>query len=708
MRESWLLTLAALLPVPVLGQEPASSRPEDRKAPVEAEVRAVALSASARHAPDRWLSAREPVAIELSAPLAPSAGRLAVFLGTTDITALVEHQGTTVTYRPSRLRLPTGETEMAIYIVGGEGDWQEIGRFPLRILSRAGFQELGFTPKLDLVSDGQLDHGRSPVEPSAERRTYQDLTLNLGFQAAATRPGWIFRSQANALAVSRDEQRLRFGERGFEAPVVDLSDYLIELERGPVQTGLGHVTFGSNRHLIDGHGSRGARGMVRLGPAATFGVAALNGSSIVGWSNPLGLGRSDHRILSAELGLELLPQRPGLVRLAATVLDGSVLPAAGYTQGVVNDAEEGRGVGLQVSLSDPAQRVRVGGGFARASFDNPGDPLLAQGATLVPVRATTRNARHLDATVHLIRGAMLSPTMPATLTGSFRHERVDPLYRSVATPVRADWTQDLYEATGTLGQLGVQYAHGRSRDNLDGIPSILTTRTRSHNLTAALPAGALFRAPPTAWWWPVLNVVYQVTHQAGDAVPENGGFSPSHVPDQLSRNATVGFTWQQAVWNLAYRHNVSRQDNRQPGRERADFRAWVHGLTLGVAPAQTLSLALDLTEERQRSLELDRLQVIRRAGLQADWRLRMHTTLQGYLALTDSEDAPLSQRSDATELRLEVSQGFNLYRHPASGTQARAFLRYARSHAAQSGPGLGPVPDQTLWSLAAGLSLRLY
>ncbi|HUF35011.1 MAG TPA: hypothetical protein VMN37_03625 [Gemmatimonadales bacterium] len=694
-----LLMVLGLFAGPVLAQDEASAPPAAVPVLAQADAGPPPLAATPTYAADRWLTAREPVTIELNSSPEPAAGRLAVFLGRTDVTALTERTGATLIYRPGHLRTPTGETEVAIYLVSGEGEWRELGRFPIRILNRAGFQELGLVPKLDLVSDGQLDQGQTPPPPTSSRGTYQDITLNVGFQGAATRPGWILRSQANAVGVSRDEQRLRFGERGLDAPAVDLADYLVQLERGPVQASLGHVTFGSNRHLINGHGSRGASGLVRLGSVATLGLAALNGSSIVGWSNPIGLSRPDHRLLSAELGLELVPTRPGLVRLAATVLDGSVLPVAGYTQGVVNDAEEGRGAGIQMSLSDPSQRVRVGGGFTRASFTNPDDSLLAQGAIQVPVRSTTRNARYLDASVQLVRAAMLSPTVQATLTGGFRHERVDPLYRSVASQSRADWKQDVFEATGTLGQLGVQYAHTRSRDNLADIPSILTTRTRDHALGATLPAGAVFRAPPTAWWWPVLAANYQVTHQAGDGVPENGGFSPSHVPDQLNRNATLSASWQQARWNLGYRHNVSRQDNRQPGRENADFRAWVHAVTLGFTPLASLGLALDLASERQRSIEADRLQRIRRVGLQADWRLLTNTTLLGYASLTDSDDEPLTQESEATELRLEASQGFNLYRRTASGTQARVFLRYGRSTFS---------PDQTLWSLATGLSLRLY
>ena len=78
------------------------------------------------------------------------------------------------------------------------------------------------------------------------------------------------------------------------------------------------------------------------------------------------------------------------------------------------------------------------------------------------------------------------------------------------------------------------------------------------------------------------------------------------------------------------------------------------------------------------------------------------------MSLGRSDDDPRTGETEAAELRFEGSQGFNLYRRPASGTQARVFLRYARSRSSLESRFTEPVPDRTLWSLAAGMSLRLY
>jgi len=666
-----------------------------------------ALAVTAGFPAEQYLSPRAPWTLELSRPLSPSEGRLALFIGHTDITALASVRGTRVLFRPGGVGLPSGETELVVYL-DGNGTWQELARLPIRLLTAGGFERATVAPKVDLVSDGQIAQGHSPEAGDPSRGFYQDLTTNLGLDGAVARRGWSVTSRAHAVGVTRDEQRLRFAQQGLDAPAVDLADYLVELGRGPATLSLGHTSFGANRYLLNGFSSRGITAGVKLGSAAQLGLAGLEGSTPVGWSNPIGLSRPDHRIWSAALGLEVVPARPGALHLDATVMDGSVLPIAAYTQGVVNDAEESRGVGVQLAATDARQRVRLAAGLSRSRFVNPTDTLLAQGSALVPVRPEARTARYLEGTVQLLQSRPLGRHILASLSAGFRHERVDPLYRSVAAQPRADWQQNAVETTAGLGGLSLQFSHGWAHDNLAAIPSILTSRFYDDVLTAALPLGALVRAPATAWWWPQLSASYQVNRQRGAGVPENGGFSPSHVPDQLNRNATLALAWQRSRWSLGYRHNAVRQDNRQPGRELADFRSWVHAITLGFTPSAAVSVAVDLSDERQRNLELATLQRTRRAGLTGDWRPLPATALQGFVSLSRADDQPATQETEATELRFEISQGFNLYRRPQGGTQARVFVRYGRSRSALDARLAAPVPDQIQWSLASGMSLSLY
>ncbi|HEX9654592.1 MAG TPA: hypothetical protein VGA99_12860, partial [bacterium] len=124
--------------------------------------------------------------------------------------------------------------------------------------------------------------------------------------------------------------------------------------------------------------------------------AAMNANNIVGWDNFVGLSKRDNRIYSGTLGLEVFKTRPGTTRLEASVMDGRLLPFSSFNQGNVVDAEESRGYGFRLQASHPSQRIRFEGGFARSKFTNPDDPFLSQGAELVPVQETSRNARYAD------------------------------------------------------------------------------------------------------------------------------------------------------------------------------------------------------------------------------------------------------------------------------------------------------------------------
>jgi hypothetical protein len=650
-----------------------------------------------------WLRPDAALELGLSRPIGSSEGRLAVFLGHSDLSALFVASANRLVYRRAAVPLPAGKAELVVYLVSPAGEWRELSRSPLQVLTGGGYQEVQLTPRLSLSNKGQLAEGHGTAPPP-ERDRYQDFTLNTGFQTLHAGKGWSLKSQSNFVGVSNRLEALRYGERQDRAPKFDLSDYLITLERGTAGLSLGHVSYGSNRHLVNGFSSRGLTGTARLGPAE-LSLAAMNGTSVVGWSNPLGLARSAHRILSGTLGLEVAPQRPGLVRVEASVLDGSLLPQAGYTQGVVNDAETNRGLGFRVSAADPSQRIRLEAGFSRSRFDNPRDSTLEQGATLVPVRATSRNARYLDASVDVLRGVKLSAALPLTLAASFRHQRIDPLFRSVAASSQADLQENALGLTGTLGQLALQATLGRSHDNLGALPTILTTRTRAGSLNLALPLG--FVAGSLSTWYPTLTYGLTRMHQFGTGIPVNSDFSASHVPDQFSTNHSLGAQWQARLWHAGYQLGRSSQDNRQTGRETADFGNLTQAIAFGVTPLASLDLGLDLGFERADNKEVSQHSRTRRIGGTADWRFTANSALAASLAITRSTDDPRTMEQRNSELRLELSQRVSLFRLSASQIAGQFFVRFAR----QTGEiitSAGASQPLKTWNLNSGVSLTVF
>jgi tetratricopeptide (TPR) repeat protein len=264
-------------------------------------------------------------------------------------------------------------------------------------------------------------------------------------------------------------------------------------------------------------------------------------------------------------------------------------PVAGFNQGVINDAEQSKGASLRLAATDKAQRLKLDAGFTRSRFDNPIDPLLNQNLPVVPVRETARNAHYLDASYALLKDLKLSEKKTANLTLNIRHERVAPLFRSVAATALADRMQNEIEMTGAIGEITATVSHQRFHDNLADIPSLMKTLSRRYAVMVSIPL-ASFRiirpdradqssqtdqAVPSVW---LPRVAYNMNriHQFGLAFPLNAGFdSASQVPDQISTNHEFVSEWQLPKWlcpHTRFRVRPRQPDAAEDAQQRDQFR----------------------------------------------------------------------------------------------------------------------------------------
>ncbi len=667
----------------------------------------VPLAARAQWPGDSYVGSRAALAFELSRPLG-SGERFALIIGSTDVSAAVHVRDRRAEYEPAALRLPPGETEAVAYIVSAEGTWSEIGRAPLRVRTRSGFDRTTTSPSADLSSSGQLNQYVAAGDPPPDRKAYQDLTLRLGLSNTLARDGWDIGFTSNAIGVTQETQRLRYGEQQSEAAPIDLADYRLQVSRGPVKIALGNVAVGANRYLLSGYGSRGATAALQLNRAVSIEASAVNGTNVVGWDNMLGVSESDHRLISTSVNLEVLPSRPGALHVDLSALDGSLMPRSGFTQGAVTDAERSRGFGVQFGMSDPKQWVRLTGGVTQSRFRNPSDVLLNGDTSVVAVRTESRQARYGELGVQLLRDVRVFDSTRASVSATVRHERVDPLYRSVGAYVQGDMQQDGGDLMATIGALAVQGTLTHGRDNLAGIPSILTTRTRRRALSFAAPLSGLLGLAPRSWL-PVATFAWEGTGQEGEGIPTNSDFSATHVPNQFNRVRSASVTWSPARLNVSYRWNESLQDNRQIGRDRADFLATVHAVSLGLNGIPRLTPSLEGSVERQDNMEAGTQQRTSRIGTIVQAQISNSLAFSGNLAHTWSFDPFADRRSRNLELQGELSQGFTLYRRVDGGTQGRVFVRYARTRAAFFPliPDPSVIP-QLMWTINAGSSFRLF
>src|SRR5687768_16232901 len=85
----------------------------------------------------KWVAPRQAIELRVSGDSLPTGSRIAVVLGSTDLSALFRTTGDTIRYLPQLLPLPAGEQQLAVYRVAADQQWTELARFPLRVLTRS-------------------------------------------------------------------------------------------------------------------------------------------------------------------------------------------------------------------------------------------------------------------------------------------------------------------------------------------------------------------------------------------------------------------------------------------------------------------------------------------------------------------------------------------------------------------------------------------
>lgn len=656
-----------------------------------------------------WIHPDQTFEIETSRPLADSEGRLAVLIQDVDWSAFFRADGTH--YRldrgPLRLRLPSGAVDVHVFIVTTANDWKSIGDATVHVTTPAGFEQATLTPKIDVNNKGQVAEGHTPASAAPPRSTFQDVAVNVGLRSLHARGGVNVTTQVNTVGVSNQPEALRFGLEGASAPKFDLADYAVAIEGKRAKVAFGQLTFGSERHLVSAFNSRGVSVTAKL-LRVDLTVAGLNANAIVGFDNLFGLSTRTNRVALAVLGAELAKQA-GAARLEVSFVDGSRLPQAGFTQALVSDAEKSRGEGLRFVGHDLTQRVRVDAGYARSRFTNPADPLLSQGETLVPVREQTSEAAYVDTSVDIVRGAHVGKEALARLSGAYRFERIDPLFRSVGAVqgARADLLQHVVELNGGLGVLSAQASQTWSHDNLGHVASLLRTDTGVTSANVTLPINAMSRSP-RAVWLPTLSYSLNRVRQFGTGTPVDGGFvSASQIPDQVSTNQSARADWNFSHWRVGYSVNRALQDNRQPDRQFADLTNLVQAITIGITRTK-FDLSTDLGLERAANRELAHISRTKRIGITGNWRITSRSTLNA-IASRSSLDDPGNSLNALIDANLQFTQSFAPSRRLAKHATFQLFGRgsWQSNDLTTFFFGLDLQRRQT-WSVATGLSLSVF
>jgi hypothetical protein len=652
----------------------------------------------------------DTLAVRLSRALEPGDGALVVVVGTHDLSSATSVRGTQVSVALGALPLEPGPHPVRVW-TGRDGRYASIATLAVRIQHRGGFDVAQVTPSLQGTSTGLVRDGGSAPFTAGPRR--QDVAFTGGWRSAQRRPGFTFETQGAITGATRDEQALRFAQRGADAPRVDLASYQARLTIGSTELEVGHLSVGRSRHLASGISSRGVA--VTAGPAwARVSLGSVAGTPVVGFDDLLGAAATDHRQTLASLALDLVRRRPGTLAVRVSALDGALEPRAGFGQGAITDAEASRGTSVELSAALPNQRARFEAGWTTSRFDNPlRDPALTGGLPVAPARVERRAARFADASVSLLRGQRVGGRVPVTLDLAGRHERIDPLFRSVGAFTQADRSQEALDLTAQVGALSVRGGVTRGRDNLADVASVLTSRQRGGQVTASAAGAALVGGAPWGRWLPQVTLQLAETRQFAVAPPASGDFRPQDLTDQRQRSREWSAGWQLAGWQAQLRGTRTRQDNEAPTRRSADFLSTVYAAQLARTVGATLDASLEGSDEVQRALESGARTTVRRLGLTTTWRPLAGARIGTNVTAAVSRTAPDSTDVTNVEARVELAQSLRLFGEAPRARTGQAFLRFARTTRTAvdvAAAPLEPLPFRTQlrWTLSSGLTLQLW
>jgi hypothetical protein len=241
-----------------------------------------------------------------------------------------------------------------------------------------------------------------------------------------------------------------------------------------------------------------------------------------------------------------------------------------------------------------------------------------------------------------------------------------------------------------------------SRNNLDDVASILTSRTERAQGSVGLPVGRVVGSGSA--WLPSLQYRIDRTHQRADALPENGGFSASHAPDQVSLNQTGQADWRFGKVTLGYGWNRSHQDNRQEGRENADLTVTRHGANVRLSPARALSVSLDVGREASENLERDETDRTTRWGVQLQWQVFARSGLSVRVSDTSTEDLLLTRRRANNQVDAQWSSVLPYL----SRFQGQYWIRFTRSEVESFDTTFDRDDRRRAWWLDLGLNFTFF
>jgi hypothetical protein len=687
--------------------------------------------------------------LRVGVPRLSATEKFAVFLGELDLTSQIEREGQDLVYRSQLLPLPIGEQTLTVYRVDSPDRWEtlttvlvKVERSPDTATSTpkpsptpstpdsqlptpstpdsegptptpssppseappAATNTFTFTPKINLNLKSQILENRT-LDARATGAKAFDLAFTSELVGGYENKEGKWRGSATLIGSTIQNEALRFGQIQDRAPQIDLSKYLLDFTDGNNSLSLGHTCFGNHPFLLASTCTRGFSGKMQLNSFADLSFGRISTSEVVGFDNILGIDRVENTLTAANLGLQLAQNSAGGVRLETTAFNGSRLPNAGFNVGEVVDAEESDGIGWRLTANDDSGRWKADAGFARSTFVSRGanDPELTEGLNIVPLQPATRNAWYAETNYELIKDFKFDATRNLSLAANLRLEKIDPQFGTLGATLDADRIQAQYGLNATIAGANLQFQQTNFEDNINNIPNLLKTNSKNTVIGVNVPLQDFLQIKNP--FLPTIAYNYEHTKQLGSiANALVGGFNnSSQIPDQSNITQRISANWQISDFSLSYKFSDAVQDNRQIGRENADFRNLNHQVSVTWQANPELQLNLGYNFTNARSIEQQITRFTNSPTFGVSWQFIPSLTFAFNYNVNDETDT-LGQafRSDnSLELLLTWSFLSNTFGRETPGS---VFLRYGRQSAINRSTVENINSDATISIVNAGMT----
>ncbi len=565
---------------------------------------------------------------------------------------------------------------------------------------------IGFNTKFNINIKSQLTESRSPDAGVSPRPTFLDGAFTGELSALYPLGTGKLQGKVNLVGTTFQPEALRFNELQQRASLIDLSAYSIDFSDGGNKFAVGNVCFGNNPLLVSNICTRGLTANVKLNDTTDLSIGHLGTTAIVGFDNILGIAQENNTLTGATLGVQVANNASGGVRVETTVMNGSRLPVANFNVGEVVDAEKSEGIGFRVTAANDNGRWRADAGFARSTFTAGGnDPQLTDGTNAIALQPVTKNAWYAETSYDIFKDVKLDDKRNLSLSANVRLEQADPQFGTLGASVTADRLQAQYGISATIAGANIQFQHNNSEDNLASLPNLLKTANASDTVSVNVPLQSVLQNNSS--FLPTISYSYQQTAQNGSIVSAaSGDFDdPSKIPNQFNFTHNLGLSWKFSdALSFDYKFSDTFQDNRQQGRETADFHNIGHQFSLDWQPSQHLRFNLGYSFTTAQNIERQLTRFTQSPTLGVSWEFVPNVTLAANYNFNNDTDSAgeASTRSAGLDLILTWNFQTNTFGRESPGS---VFLRYGSQSNLNSSSIDNINTNATINTFSAGMSL---